>query len=251
MTNDIIQHALPGLMSPGEIKALVNSFTVMVDKEMLVSRLPDKGEREALQRRRGDLVTALRPCGMSITDKEKAQQALGLMFGGFTSLRKSDCEELVIAYLLHLDTLPLFAVIRACEAVPKCLLPNYDKAFPPTSPQLYSYAAKLVEHHRIELHQIENILTARKTIRPVDAPGAAERIAASLADFHARCPSIGTLTADERATITARQIEQNKSAILADYQRLGLEPVYAGGLLMTPTLARMQRIPLRRIGAER
>lgn len=254
MGNDLMQHALPGLMSPGEMRTLIDSFSpTMEGGEAVLTRLPSKAEREVLQKRLADLRLTLRPVADAMVDKERAVQAIGLMFAGFTSLLKADAVDLTNAFLMHLQTLPLFALVKACEAVTQNRIPDYDPKFPPTSPQLYSFAAKAAEATRIELLKVERILGAKRVLRAKETPGAKERIEASRRDFHARMQSMdgdggSLMTPDERVRVSQREVARSKRMMLDDYAKLGLEPVERNGLLISPTLASSLGVLMRKVG---
>lgn len=236
---------LPGLVDQQHVQQLIDSFAVSVEgPRIYVSRFPTNSERQQLQEANQRCRSMLRKCVTATAELETAKRTLAAMFTGYLSMRNMPPEEvddLLNAYMMVLQNHPLFAIIAAIDDVAAGKVPQ-ALDWPPNSPRMAQLAAKHAEAVGAQQHKLDQVLTAKHLLRAPDAPGARDRIAASLRDFHGKVGAVdlsGISTAEERARMTARQRLESRQAILKEWAHLGLSPIWNGdGSPMSPALAR-------------
>jgi len=146
------------------IAALVNRYDSLVvwrpqDGSRVEARaIPNASERRELEQRIGDLRSALRPAGLAMADRERVGAAVARMFAGYPSQRNSDPRATIATYVLELESLPAWAVERACEAVRLGKVPEVNPDFPPSSVRLNQIAALELDVAKAEKGKIEALL---------------------------------------------------------------------------------------------
>lgn len=229
---------LPTLVDDLHVRRVLGSFQieeVSFGKPVVLNRLPSANERVLLQERSAKIKTMLRPALMATEELKNARRALGLLFGGYTSLRNSDVDELLDAYLWVLQKYPLFAILEACQDVVDNRVKGLDPKFAPNSAQMSVFAANHTSRLASEQIKIDKILRAKSTFRPADAPGAKDRVRASLKDFHGR---IGALLTDEQRSQAERKLAE-RHRVIAEWADLGLSPKHNGdGVIISVARAR-------------
>lgn len=121
-------------------------------------RLPTVAERQALERRQARLRILARGAGGSDTDKRRSAAAIAAMLAGFPSLRNGDTRGMVAGYVADLQSLPAWAIERACERVRRGEVAGLSLDFAPPSPRLYQIAAAELVPLRTEERQIAETL---------------------------------------------------------------------------------------------
>lgn len=184
-------------------------------------------ERGKLQLRARDLHSAMRPINSATEDKRRLAQALAAMFLGFPSMRNSDNQATVSAYIMAMEGFPLFAGLAACDDIMKRRVPDLDPDFPPTAPRMCDIAAKHTNPAVGERLMIERTL-AGKTREMRLSPEERDRVGRGLRQV------ADAMNADleiERQERKRQNVEnrtaESQQAILAEYARRGLAPVYA------------------------
>ena len=260
------EQTLPGLLPDVEALELARGFRVVVEGlEVLVDRMPTMVEREIMMARAGAIGRALAPIGERREDREEAAAAIASMLVGYNSTRKDKAAaETVTVYLQHLKGVPLFAIRAACEDVKAGRVYDVEKRtgnripldpdFPPSTVRLRLVAQKYVEQLQGERWQFEKVLRAKRTIAAPPSEAERQRVGELFKDLQA------TMTASvagddlERAAELERKTEEQRRArdreILAEYERLGIEPMRMAGVLISPELVRSQRMYSRHVRAD-
>lgn len=197
-------------------------------------------ERNRLQLRASELHRAVRPIATASEEKRRLAQSLAAMFLGFPSMRNSDNQATVAAYIMAMEGFPLFAGIAACEDVVKRRVQELDPDFPPTAPRMCDLAAKHVSPVVGERLMIEKTLAAKKQ-DPQLTPEQRERVGKGLRQMAEEMAAVNEEGRREamRQNIE-RRMQESQRAILAEYARRGLEPAYADKeqtILLSPELA--------------
>lgn len=235
---------LPGITPDAEAQRIV---------EDVISFYPDDGspvslrrdltrpERDLLDGRKLQLNAILRPVSDASEERRRTAEALAAMFLGFPSMRNVDAQTMITAYVLHLESLPLFAVMKACEDVVRKRVKDLDSDWPPTSPRMYEIAERHVFPVEGERLMIEKALVGRVPEVEKLTPEAVERIGAKAM---ALSQELNKKVERERSETDARTLAElaagSNAAIMREYQRLGVEPKYADKaktILLSPGLA--------------
>jgi hypothetical protein len=247
---------LPGTASAADALRLAESFQIEVEgfgKPALLDRLPTPDERRLLQARNADLRSQLRPANLAVADQERGRGALSLMFGGYPSMRGQTPREknaLIDTYWGHLQSLPAFAIIRACDDVIHNRVADLDPDWPPTTPRIVKQAQGYVAKAAAEQMRLEHILSAQKAMVPLMDQAARDRVAAGLNEL-AKAIDVGTevMGAEDRAKRRSAGASFSEREILRQYRAAGIEPRYTGGgkLLVSPALAEYGKRELGRM----
>lgn len=228
---------LPGLADDRHVSRLIDSFMIEDDgREVTLDRLPSKDERELFVLRNNNLKRSLRRCDAAMADLDRAKRDLAVMFNGYPAMRNDDVDARLLAYLLVLQSYPLFAILEAIQDVAHNRYENLDPMRPPTSPLLARRCADIVARVATEQLRLDKILSAKKVMRVETAPGAHDRVMASLRDFRGR---VIVPDGDERRAMLARQAQRDRLTLLREWNDLGLPVVYSrDGQPMSVALAR-------------
>jgi hypothetical protein len=228
---------LPDSKSRGIIDSLVG-FWPNDGSAVVLRREATAIERGHLRMRQRDLHMLLRP--LSLEDRKHAAKALAAMFLGFPNLRTTEHTAIVTAYIMALEQYPLFAIIEACEDVVRGRVDDLNPDFAPTAPRLCDLATRHVLPLRAELAVVEKALTAKYEINPV-SPEERERIAVKLRELADAMMERDKVQRREHLIHQAVVLQEaNTKALLDEYRRLGIDPVYADAdqkILLSPQLA--------------
>src|SRR5215831_824323 len=193
---------------------------------VILRREQTRLERDRLRLRQRDLAMLLRPMG--VEDRKHAGKALAAMFLGFPNMRVSNSEGIITAYIMALADFPLFAVTEACEDVVKRRV-DINPDFAPTAPRMGDLATAHLAPLRGELATIEKTLSARVLEKEI-TPAERERISVGLHELAAHMVEKHNIDGEIRERLAHQAVvlqEANTKAILGEYRRLGIEPVYA------------------------
>lgn len=220
------------------------------------NRVPTPAERKQLEQRQRQLAIAARGCAGTDVEKRKAGAAIAEMLDGFTRSRNLDDaakRNMVAGLVADLQALPAWAIIRACDRVRRGEAPGIDMAWLPTTPQMFSLAAAELGPLRIEERAIVatlamvprgGALTEEERKQRAEAADAwlsrKDPRAARMEDSKA---FVGTKTTDDQQR---QRRALNDRFMLQEYQKLGVEPVYSDGNLVSPALLKtIGRLPAR------
>lgn len=195
------------------IAALVDQYERLIvwrpqDGSRVEARaIPNASERRKLEQRIVDLRSALRPAGLSMTDRERIGASVARMFAGYPSQRNSDPRATIATYVLELESLPAWAVEKACESVRLGKVPELNPDFPPSSVRLNQIATLELEVAKAEKGKIEALLEV------VQSPGHR-----SEAD-QARAEETATAWLERRDPRARQLAETNKPSSAAALER--------------------------------
>lgn len=229
---------LPGLLPDKLADDLVGNFKVIEDSgEKMLVRLPTAQERERLQARREQLVRVLRPISMAVEDKRTAARALASLFAGYPSLRNASAEDMLTAYIAHLQDLPLFAIQRACDDVIHRRIKGLDPDWPPASPRIYEVAERYASRVYLEKLPFDHALSIRLALPPPD-PARSEKVRAKLQELaEALKTKNRPEETPEHKAAAATIADAGRRYIRSAYEQMGAEPVHASdGTLISPQL---------------
>lgn len=262
MTTDLTirEPTLPGLLPNVEAINLANSFGAALDGSgYVVARMPTLLERQVLSSRSSAIERALRPIRETREDRAAAGEAIAGLLVGYGYARNDPAAEQTIAvYVKHLETIPLFAVVAACEDVRAGLVYDVERRTgnriplspdkEPSTIRLRAVAQKHVDKLADEKYRFDRVLRANRTL---PAPiGEAERAVVAdkfkelQADMvrRAAASGLGTeLTPAEREKLQAARAaaeDRRRAAaerlIVGEYEGLGLAPVRSpNGILIS------------------
>lgn len=211
------------------------------DGKMIIDEPISSIDREIIARRMRDLTPGLAPARRG----DIAQQVTAL-FAGFRESRFADDDEAqatVAQYVRTLEGLPFFAIARAClrfaraEVKPEEVRAKtlaVDRA--PDCTHLRIVAEKIARPHWDELSVGSMLLSAR--FQPRAAPETAEQraekaVAIKRANEEFQCAmankELDRIAEENRARERSADDLKNRQrdALIDDYRRRGLEPVYA------------------------
>lgn len=258
---------LPGLLPEKPIADLLATFDVDVDAnfKLVANRLPTPVQRQMLENRRAELARVLAPAERSGQQQVEMIRIIALWLAGYPRLAHADNAGMAKGYADHLKALPLFAVLRAIESIKNRTARRYDRSVKaevpfdpdevPSSSRVYDLAKKEMARADAEAFKIDKVLAARGIkdgAEPVD-PAQRQKIGNMMRELAAGMRSGSASSPEFRAEMeeeaARRSIAQERAiaqanlhrdrAILAEYERLGLEPQYAEpGVLVSPELAK-------------
>lgn len=245
MANDLSTEMprLPGLLPDLDVAELLGTFSAMQDGEKsYVDRMPTREERFVMDKRLIHLNSALRPTSLSTADKEKAGKMIALLLNGFPSLARADVAGMTVAYVLHLQEFPLFAIMRSCQDVINRRVPGLSLDWPPSSVRLGDMCERHVDALAAERHKLRLITAAKALIRPTEAPGAKARVEKMRQEAMAVLKSAtdrigGLLSPEERLDIRMQAIDRSRREIARAWKSLGREPMTISGTMISPELA--------------
>jgi hypothetical protein len=245
---------LPGLLPDVEALRLAESFRTYEEYgQAVLDRMPTADEKQAMTRRSQDIASALKLIGDGVMAKAEAAEIIaGLLVGYGYARGDKAAAQTVTVYVKHLETVPLFAIRAACEDVKAGRVFDVDRRTgnrvplspdkEPSTVRLRAVAQKHVDALLAEQWKFDRVLRAKRALPPPVPEAERARIAAKFANLG---EDLKAATADddlERENVAARVAERMNAArdedILAEYARLGVEPVRSGGLLVSPELAR-------------
>lgn len=238
---DKLAPTLPGLRPDVEAKRLVDELVAFWPEngKPELRRAITVSDKRALEKRVKELHGLLRPTFEASEERKRAAQAIAQMFTGFPSMRNADAQGLTAAYLAILEDQPLFAIVAACKDVAQGKVESLDVDWPPSSGRVHEQARKHAGGPTLELIRIRKTLDGEVQRRPVDKKEerrvgvGLQRMAEDLkAQDDARTEKL-------MAEAAERQKRFNDAAILREYRRLGIEPVYADEgrtVLVSPSL---------------
>lgn len=265
----VAEPTIPGLLPDRPIADMLATFEVDVDAnyKIVANKLPTVVQRQMLETRREHLSRALAPASQTAQAQAEMIKIVALWLGGYPRLAHADNVGMAKAYADHLKALPLFAVRRAIESIKNRTARRYDRSVKaevaldpdevPSSSRVFDLAKKEMRAADGEAFKIDRLLAAKSTMdggRP-DDPAMRKRVGDMLKQ-HAEDMRRGSVFAKEirdqmeeenrRAAETRDRIVRESNlardrAILADYERLGIEPQYSSpGVLLSPELARIK-----------
>lgn len=232
---------LPGLRPDTEAKRLV---------EELVAFWPENGKPElrraitvsdkrALEKRMKELNSLLRPTAEASEDRKRAAQAIAQMFTGFPSMRNADAQGLTAAYLAILEDQPIFAITAACKDVAQGKVEAIDPDWPPSSGRVHEQARQHAAAPLLELIRIKKTIDGEVQRRPLDK-NEEKRVGIGLQKMSEDLKAADDARMEKlQADQAERQKRYNDAAILREYRRLGIEPIYADAerrVLVSPSL---------------
>lgn len=259
MTNDLATTAptLPGLFPDVDAAKVLAEFTTFQEgRTTIINREPTPAERQILQKRAAVLGSKLPGLGASRDGRAEAKQMLAAFFLGYPSLLNADAPGLVTAYVVDLQSVPIFALRTALDDIKHGRVTVRDKQgremplerdWPPASTRVYDQAVKVMHNFIMEEIQIKRVLGPVKLAVPELPPDERRRVIPRIQRMaqEARAALEPAVDPDEEAdrieraaARTAAQEESKKQTILAEYRRLGVEPVFAGDLLVSPEMVR-------------
>ena len=286
MSNDLTvrgQPSLPGLLPDDAERKLLAQFTTFDEgRDVAVNRKPTIVEREILSRRGKSIDLMLRPISSSpecftvpnerggvdrIDARQFAKQRLALFFGNYPSMRNGDPRSMISAYLHTLREIPVFALDWALNDIAGDLVTvsdgrggqkPLDRNFPPPAPQILSVARGFTNDLHIEATKIVRVL--RATIVELPAPTEAQRkaIIPKIQKMAQQAKAaLNRVDPDEAAVrakaerigeeMRAKSNEYFAAAAIEEYGRIGMEPVVASDIVVSPELVISNRAKSSRL----
>jgi hypothetical protein len=180
---------------------------------------------------------------------EIRQQIESLMIS-FNSVRRIDKTEAALItakYIDILQELPLWAIARACHEIERGTVSDVSLDYPPAAPRLREVVLRFMAFQQEEYARITSLLRAR--IEPPRTPEEIKRMArAATAWLNGDDPKKQELLASANAEriiaiekVEARMRNEGRAFIEREYRERGEEPVRAGSLLVSRSLANMVR----------
>lgn len=280
MTNDLTVRGepnLPGLLPDDEDRRLLAQFTTFDEgRDVAVNRKPTMVEREMLARRGKSLELLLRPVSSSpevftvpnerggtdrIDARQFAKQRLGLFFSNYPSLRSGDPRPMIAAYLHTLREVPVFALERALDDIAGDLVTvsdgrggqkPLDRNFPPPAPQILSVARGFTNDLHIEATKIVRVLRATIVEQPAPTEAQRKAIVPKIRRMAEQAKAVlNRIDPDEAAAreeaerVGAEMLEKSNrhfsAAAIEEYGIIGMEPVVAGDMVVSPELVLSNR----------
>ena len=247
---------LPGLMSDEEADALLGTFQRVEEARgvWVLDRMPTRDERTALMKRSETLQRALRPISVSMVERDKASAEITTLLLGFPSLQSGAGRGMIAAFTTHVMDLPLFAILQACRDIPSGRVMVRDRDgndvrltpdFPITSARLHEIASRYTQPLRQRQHEINLVMSAQRTMTPQMKPAdrakvqdGLEKLVKTMRMASAKPDPIESERARHKAERELRHQQRQDEVMLEEYERAGLRPVYAGGMLVSLDLAK-------------
>jgi hypothetical protein len=171
------------------------------------NRVPSERERRQLQERREELAVMLTAARESPSQRQKAAAAIAQLLGGYLRGRNFTDQQkmsLVADVLADLESLPAWAIERACEKIRRGQVPEVGDNWLPTTPALFKIIARELDAVHAEQRQIEETFKLRP--REVENTEERQRVGESFEALR-RARGLRPIRADEEAEkrITAEQ----------------------------------------------
>lgn len=252
MINNLIvpEPTLPGLVPDLEAARLADSFRpVHEGQHVVIDRKPTDAERAILEKRLAAINAELLPISTNAAARGAAAEVIaGLLVGYGYARGDKRAAQTVTVYVNHLETVPLFAVRAACEDVKSGRVFDTDKRTgnrvplspdkEPSTIRLRAVAQRHVDVLKTERWRFQRVLTAKIAPPPISDVERA-RVAAG---FEALKDELVTRNAETNlaeqaasAAVAEADLKRIREAILAEYRREGLEPVYSDTARTEPT----------------
>lgn len=253
MAQDLARSDGRSAAPPPAGREFVDTLAVLMNRaepgergELLLDNPLPPAIRSALDHRAGVLRGALRKPGRD--EHTAIMSAVVQMLGSFRSSggTKDDPRAVAAKYVEVLADLPLWAIQRVCKAVERGLVEGISLDFPPSTARLRAAVEEEVEPIWTEGLQIGRLCRAQ--IKRKISAEESERLMKACTAWLDRSDPIAKQIFDsmegERRKVEAARIERGKIAaeksLLAEYGRLGMEPVRGpDGLLISPSLLRV------------
>lgn len=195
--------------------------------EPTLGKLPDKADRELMQRELRLQRIRLRPIKDAVADQDAAARAFGRLFGFYPSLRNANTVEMCASYSGYCFDLSVPAIEAAVDDFRRNKVPDQDPDFPPTLPRFQHVAQKhqqrLFEH---DLWPLERTLAVKLLTPPPLSQEQRDRVQAGLKDLAAKL----AMHQDEvRAEISERVSRQQ-----GDFNRREMEQQWKASGLREP-----------------
>lgn len=220
---------------------VADRFSVVEEgRQVLIDRLPTPEERKLLKRREDDLKRALRPISYASEDQKRVAQMLATMFAGYPTMRNTNPQDTIAAYVVHLKDLPLFAIKETCEAVIKNKVKHFATDLPPPANLLYEDAEYRASKVHMEQLRFSRILQATELLQPVISEAERERVNLAIEAWRASSAKAFQGEVEERERRIDRTLQhfadRNDDKIAEDYRRHGEEPQKSGDVLISRSL---------------
>lgn len=157
---------------------LVRQFGLHLEGSVsVIKRGPSMVERQILQKRNVALMQVLQPISASREATALAKALLAQFFKGYPSLLNQDGGSLISAYMVDMESLPLFAVARAVLDIKQGRVKirdqrtgremDIDPDWPPSSSRIAEVARRFVNEPAKEQYNISRVLTAKRIEPPM------------------------------------------------------------------------------------
>lgn len=254
MNNDLIlKSSLPGSLYPERaITDLLESFVRRIQydhADITLDRLPTEAERKQLQARQREVATLLRAAELASAEREKAIQAVSLLYAQYTNMRDPAETAEGIAITLAKE-LPLWAIVKACDDVYHGRIYDEDKKtgarkylspdFPVTGIRLAQVAGAYCAKLRDEKVNLGNVLSCNK-VRP-SLPDNRDRVVVPRMPVMSEAQSFAEKHHQEQRAKTREKMAEaekrgRERTILMLYKRMGIAPKRtAAGELIHPEI---------------
>lgn len=228
--NDLMitgNHPLAVVRSAMESADYYHEQIDMIRNEPRLEVMPTPAERKAIEEGAKALYAFIRPIGTAIAAQERAREAFGALYTGYARLPDT-ADNLVTACVLHLEKIPLFAIIEAIGEIrsgsARCDDLGIKAGWPPGAFQVFQLAEQIVEPYSARWGRMRKVLAAKQvTYRVPEAER--EKVSHLLADLAnaLRAP----LSAEELARkrrAAEYQRKGNRDFMLREYAERGIEP---------------------------
>lgn len=224
-------------------------------RRVLLINMPEPQEKAQLARRARAILRALR-----LWNTEEVVRAISRMLSCFEQYlhetgddgRAVANKKIAAKWAAELQGVPSWAIERACDAIREGRAEGVSKDFPPSIPRVRDLAESYCAEYRMELDKIGDALRGEPFIEPPSAEER-DRVSTKLRTFaDALRADVEQQAQAERAppdsaAMDAQRAEQAHRAFLAEYKALGIEPIMAGGMIISPALLQsLGRLPVKK-----
>ena len=213
-----------------------------------LERLPTADERKLLIDRYRALDPTVKPIDLADASLQHAGAAIADMFKSWPAFKPESKEQSIGHYVMVMKDLPLFAIREACLCIERGEIEKLSQYAPPPAPFVYQLAKeksqRIVAQHKM-LREILSTKTVRVEYQVTEEQQdrMAKGLAARSAEIRAEEERILT---ELREKLAAESIESDRRRILDEYRHYGVNPVYALGRPVSPSLIRSNREYLER-----
>lgn len=217
-------------------------------RKLSLRNMPDQEDRQVLK----DRVTLLMASFKQHDQKQIAVLILDMLASYDVAMVKqltaAERRAAATVYVRELHGVPTWAVQEACTKIRLGTAPDISHAYKPTPIQVRVLAVSLAQPFKQEAMQIGDILCAGKYVEGVEGEERARvgikmrTLADELKDGSLRGEGLATEMSEaekaQRERLLRRHAEYADDLIKREYARLGIAPVKAGDVPVSPALVR-------------
>jgi hypothetical protein len=204
------------------------------DVDLVVS-IPDD-LRDRMRKRLMELNGIFTPAKSEPNGKSRIRAAIAMTLSGWLNGKTENPKVHVDLLVEALSDLPVWAVEAACRDLMQGRVPHCNVDFAPSSARMHAHARSIMTHLEQEQANLSRVLAKNDTPRAAPLRPMSEKTQKNLKDLADMLRNKDT--GPSPATLKHR--EQIKDAehrhMLREYKGVSGGPVFAGGLLISPSL---------------